>query len=128
MRLIVLAVLAAGIAALAVFLLRDDGTSETPAGAARDDASAPGERPLLVGSEPAAALDAPPSGTPPALADPLVVAGRVLDERRRPVAGARVEGVLDGGGPAATATTGADGRYELVLGERPRETAFGSLR
>ncbi|MDJ0972992.1 MAG: hypothetical protein QNJ98_00855 [Planctomycetota bacterium] len=56
----------------------------------------------------------------------IVLIGRVVDERRRPVAEARVEARFPDR-PTRDATTDAEGRFELAVGERPGVFVVGTL-
>jgi hypothetical protein len=60
-----------------------------------------------------------------AAADPnaFAVIGKVIDERRKPVAKASIEAVIDRRPPLA-GKTGADGRFRIALGARPRSGAL----
>ncbi len=110
----------------AAYLLLTRGAAEETGvidGAARESSPGAGTGPTLEGRGPAAApVRATPSAGPAALpapppetADSVVLIGRVVDERRRPVAGAAVTARLEGY-PEAGLHTGADGRFRLPIG------------
>ena len=71
---------------------------------------------MLAASCVAAAADTPAGGRPPQVPDRWTFAGRVMNERGEPVAGAAVDGIYftaKGTGYIGEAVTGADGRFVI---------------
>ena len=132
--LLVIAIVGIAAAALAVWWLaqgedRSLGRATKPAPKSRTDATSashrrksPRPRSGRGRFDPAQDPAAPESA---AAVDPnaLAVIGKVIDERRKPVPQASIEVVIDRRATVA-GRTGADGRFRIAVGPRPRSGAL----
>jgi hypothetical protein len=138
MKKAALGILTAGLVAIALWWIARPAPElpQSPA-AASDPAAAPVAAPEVPDEpqifacpelpklEPVQRGQDPPRVLTPSDPDSVIVTGRVVDERRRPVPGADV-GLFVGSRPAVRARTGPDGTFRLVAEpERSRDESVG---